>query len=37
LTGIKVFKKEIWKLAKVFMPQDKETNIKASSHSRYDI
>ena len=36
-TGIKVFKKELLKLAKAFMPQDRETSIKASSHSRYDI
>ena len=37
LIGIKVFKKELLKLAKAFMPQDKETSIKASLHSRYDI
>jgi hypothetical protein len=37
LIGIKVFKKELQKLAKAFMPQDKETSIKASLHSRYDI
>lgn len=36
-TGIKVFKKELLKLAKAFMAQDRETSIKASSHSRYDI
>tara|TARA_B100000780_G_C21000663_1_gene400382 strand:- start:174 stop:320 length:147 start_codon:yes stop_codon:yes gene_type:complete len=37
LIGIKVFKKELLKLAKAFMPQDKETSIKASLLSRYDI
>jgi len=34
LTGIRECRRELWRLARAFMPLDKEENSKANLHSR---